>query len=83
MIDAKTKKTIREGVVCDTIKFKANGTIEFKSGYFYRCGRTAEGFGQRVIDELEQLGLKPTLIKFNDSWNAWPKDSYFIAEVRL
>lgn len=82
-MDAKTKKAIRDGVSADKITFKSDGSVVFKSSYFYRHGRSAESFGANVEAALKRAGLRPISLETQDAWAAWPKTSYFIAKVRL
>lgn len=54
-------------------------TFSVQRTYFYRHGNTAEGWGERV---MSQLGASFELVRTQDHWNAWPKDSFFEAVVR-
>jgi hypothetical protein len=83
MTDAKTKKAIREAVSADKIVFKQDGKIVFKREYFYRCGNTADKFGNGVTAALAKIGLTVAKIETEDAWRPWPQSSYFVATITL
>jgi hypothetical protein len=84
-MDAKTKKVIRDNVGggADKVSFKKDGAIVFKRSYFYRHGYSAEKFGAAIEERLTVQGFKIASLETRDAWAAWPRDSYFIATVRL
>lgn len=74
--DIQTMIEQATGSTCDAFTVKKDGTVVFKKFYFYRHGQTAEGFASRMN---KIVGEKMVLVDTFDSWNAWPKDSYFAA----
>jgi hypothetical protein len=61
-------------VACDKVTFRANGDVEVRHSYFYRHGRTAEGFAAKV-----RAAFPDHEVQSNDEWRAWPGTSYFVA----
>lgn len=87
-MDAKTKKAVRKTIKdriggADKVMFKQDGTIVFKRSYFYRHGYSAEKFGTHIEAQLRAIDLKPVSVETRDAWAPWPRDSFFVATVRL
>ena len=61
----------------------SKGTFRFRKGYFYRMGMSDEDWGKLVVAELKKGGIKAKVVNTKDNWQRWPKDSYFVAEVRI
>ena len=59
---------------------KKNGTFELRRSYFYTHGTTQEDWGRWVMGKLPAGQFE--LVETDNSWNAWPKDSYFSAFVK-
>lgn len=83
MFKKSVKKILAESpnVFPDKIVCRQDGSIEVKSHYFYRHGQDAQGWAEKVKNELEANGLKVNA-KGRDDWAAWPKDSYFVAVIK-
>lgn len=60
---------------------KKDGSVEVKKSYFYRHGYSAEKWSEKVNNVLQEAGLNCQSTSYDD-WNAWPKDSYFVAIVK-
>jgi len=80
MTPAAIRKAIRGRVSCDSVSVKKDGEVWIKLCYFYRHGFTAEKFGEYVGNKLKGIG---TVIRTEDRWNSWPKQSYFLAVARM
>lgn len=81
MFTAKEKKMIRENVVADKIIFKADGTVKFKHGYFYRFyrhGRTPEKHAEIDIAAMKKIGFDMIVHETRDEFRAWPANSYLV-----
>ena len=78
-----TKKYLEDNFLFEKASRTKDGTFKLYQGYFYRHGMTSDKWGGKAIKMLEEQGIKAKLIDTTDSWNAWPKDSYFIAEVKI
>lgn len=63
------------------IRCLKSGQVEFKRSYFYRCGYSAEKFGEKVAMVLEAAKVVGWVIRTEDHWAAWPKTSYFVAII--
>jgi hypothetical protein len=79
----KTKKRIVEVLNPDTLIAKRDGTFEARSGYFYRHGRSADGFASRIKRTLGALGLEVDILEVQDRWAPWPRDSYFMVRFAV
>ena len=71
------KREMVEELGPDVITFGRDGVITAKWGYFYRHGRTAEYYRDRVVKELPV-----EIVEYRDDWKQWPKDSYFVVRFR-
>lgn len=63
-----------EKIIC-----KKDGSVELIKTYFYKFGDSPEKFAERIISDLKQyapnLNVRVKLIR--DSFNPFPRDSYF------
>lgn len=77
------KRAIRDAVTpsADSIRFLADGTIVAKRFFFYRHGATAEGFGARILADVEAITGRRYALVAEDHFNQWPKDSFFLARL--
>lgn len=70
-----------KGVVC-----KGDGTVEVRSSYFYRHGRSAEGHAAKVAEQMkmDEAPKGWTVVSSRDEYHSWPKKlSYFVAVLRF
>lgn len=84
--DRKRRNAIRTAVaeVSDSASFKKDGTIVIKRGYYYRpSGLSVEQFGAGIKALLSKKGFNVELVDTIDDWKAWPKDSNYIAIIRV
>jgi len=86
----KMQKAVKEVVESNQIKLYAdkiichgNGEMTFKKCYFYRHGKTATDWMDRVVQELGDAGFQATRVSTEDAYAIWPKSSYFVARVRV
>lgn len=78
------KAKMREaGLHPDFFTAKKDGTFEARDVYFYRMGRTAEGFGKQVEAAAERAGLVCIILSTEDCFRPWPRDSYFLVRFLL
>jgi hypothetical protein len=75
------KKQIREKLagIADSIRFKRDGSIEAKHGYFYTHGYT-EG---KMAAGIKAIFPSTEILSSTNHWAAWPRDSYFYVRFRL
>lgn len=66
----------------DKVSRRRDGRFNVRSGFFYRGGRTAEGWAKKVEAALKAVGFKVE-VDAREEWAAWPKTSYFNAIVRV
>lgn len=78
-----TKKYLEDNFFFDRASKTKDGTFKLYKSYFYPMGMTSSKWGEKSIKMLEEKNIKAKLIKTTDSWKSWPKDSYFIAEVKI
>jgi len=65
-------------------KFKRDGTIELREGYFYPHGRTPETWAKKVLADLREFAnLEAEVVQTGDRYANWPKQSYFWVVVRV
>ena len=55
------------------------GEYTAKRSFFYKFGNTAEKFAIRVHEIYGDATITQSL----ESWNAWPKTSYFVAKFTM
>jgi hypothetical protein len=74
-------KQVKEKLVgiFDRVSVKKDGTYNARRDYFYRHGSTAQGFGEAVMKVIPGA----VLIKAEDNWKAWPKQSFFHVTFRV
>lgn len=72
-------KLAESDIYPDKVVCKKDGTVEVKDSYFYRHGRSAETWSERV---MEVLGDTAELVEARDDYKQWPGTSYFVAVVR-
>ena len=72
-----------QAIGVDKVVRHKDGTFSLKSAFFYRHGRTAEKFADRVSADLKEAGVKFTVEECFEDWNSWPKDSWFVARIRV
>jgi hypothetical protein len=65
----------------DRVICRKTGEVEVQRGYFYRHGGSAEKFGAKVVAALEFNGIKTRVVRTEDRFRMWPKDSYFAAVI--
>ena len=63
----------------DRVVCHGDGTVELRRHFFYHHGMTPESWGNEVLDWLPE---EWALVSTNEVWQAWPKDSWFVATVR-
>ena len=63
----------------DTVRFQRNGTWSLKWGYYYRSGVTPELLWNKVKHSFPHASL----VKAEDRWKAFPRDSYMLVEFTL
>ena len=71
------------GVGIDKVVRHKDGTYSFKHGFFYRLGMTSEKWAEKVSKGLEKAGVTFELVDSTEDWNAWPKDSWFVATFKI
>jgi hypothetical protein len=64
----------------DRIVCKKDGTVEVRFGFFYRHGQTAELWGDKVQNCVNQV-VAAEVTHCREVWQAWPKDSYWAITV--
>lgn len=81
-MNKKAKKLLLENsdISVDKIVCHRDGSLSCRLYYFYTHGRTAEKFAQKIKTFLTENGFNVT-VESEDRWNAWPKDSYFLAKI--
>lgn len=84
-----TMKQIKAAVHADQISRQKDGTIIFRDGYFYRHGRTAEGFRTRIASALRLAGIAHEVIESGDHYATFrgsaslARSSHFFVQIRL
>ena len=84
-----TLKQIKEIVSADQISRQKGGSIVFRDEYFYRHGRTAEGFRDKVSAALNTAGINHRVEDCGDHWAPFrggastAKSSHFYVRVKL
>ena len=58
-----------------------DGTVSVKRSYFYQHGQSAGSWGEKVVQELRNVGCIVALVETRDDYNNWPKTSYFVAVI--
>ncbi len=58
----------------DKVIFRKDGNVSFRFGYFYTFGKTAEDFADQIRNAFPN---HVEIVKTQNAWNAWPRDSYF------
>jgi len=75
-----TDKIFAAGTYPDSIRYSTKENLfTAKWGYFYRHGRTAEGYAEKIKTALKGVHIASA----RDIWNPWPKDSYFEVKFRI
>ena len=78
------KKFVEENIIgVDKLVKHKDGTYSFKRGFFYRHEMDDEKFGRQISNSLTKEGIEFRLIKTFEDWNAWPKDSWFVAVFEI
>lgn len=79
----QVKKAVSESslVFEDKMIAHKDGTVSVKRMFFYTHGATAEEWMEKVAAALDEQGVEFKRIRSAEHWNAWPKDSYFVAVV--
>ena len=78
------KKFVEENVDgVDKIIRHKDGTFSLHRGFFYRHGMTSEKWAEKVSDRLKEANVDFEVVKHNEHWAAWPKDSWFIVTVKV
>lgn len=84
-----TLKQIKEIIHADQISRKKDGTVIFRDEYFYRHGRTPEGFRDRVTAALTEAGVAHRVVEFGDHWAPFrgnastARSSHFFVQIAL
>jgi hypothetical protein len=66
----------------DKMICKKDGSVEFRKTYFYTMGRTARTWADNIVADFANAGIAVEPGFVHDTWQAWPKDSYFSVTVR-
>ena len=78
------EREIREALqgVADKVRISRDGMVTAKRMYFYHHGQTAEGFTRDVQSAMTSIGRgeRVRVMRSEDHFNAWPKDSFFLTE---
>jgi hypothetical protein len=82
-ISKAQKDAIRDALMTDRITFSKDGTFKVKRTFFYSHGRTAESFADALVALLAKAGTKAGVVESVERWNSWPKDSFWLATLRL
>ena len=64
------------GLELDNVRL-SKGRATVKTKYFYRS-RSCDAWGESL---QEKLGSEFKVEETQDHWNAWPKDSFFVAFI--
>lgn len=83
--DKDRRKKIREiaSGMSDSVSFKKDGTIAFKQGYYYRPQYDVQQFADGIKKTLEKKGFKIEMVNVEDRWAPYPRDSYYLAVLRV
>lgn len=76
---SKIKLYVQEGMGgfdSVTVSHK-NGTIKFKSSYFYTHGQDSDSFAKKMLNQMNEAGYNMEVIDHSNHFNKWPKDSWF------
>lgn len=82
MKKTEIKKRIKEALA-GKVRIKKDGTVVAKRHYFYTMGMTSEKWLEVVLNKLKPLGFTIGHTEYENHWNAWPKDSWFEARVKI
>lgn len=81
-----SKKKLREAMTimatvvnADRMVTKKDGTFEFRFGFYYHCGRTAQSMAQKVAHNLPHIKV----VNARERWAPWPKSSYWSVVVEV
>jgi hypothetical protein len=69
----------KNGMIPDRFIQKKNGTFEFRRGFFYTHGNSAD----RYADKIKLIFPRAIIEETHDVWNPWPRDSYFQVIFKL
>jgi|GEM_PF-3431603 len=66
-----------EWVFPSTFICKRDGSFEARKTFFYRHGGSAEAWADTVVKAVAAQGFDPTVIRCEEIWRDFPKDSYW------
>lgn len=84
-----TANSLRDITFADSVGRNKQGNFVFREGYFYRHGRTAEGFASAVAAKLKAEGIDAELVDSGDHWASFRggaslrTSSHFWAEFKV
>ena len=79
-----TKKYLEENFIgFDKVSKTKSGTFKIRRGYFYKHGMDEDTWGREVVAQLKKGGIEAKIVKTQDEWRNWPKDSYFMVEIKI
>ena len=61
----------------DKVITKKDGSFEARKTFFYRHGGSAETWADTVVKAVAAQGFDPTVVRCEEVWRDWPKDSYW------
>lgn len=73
----RIKENLRQ--IGDSVSFHKDGTISVKRGYFYRNGYDIS----KMKGAVTKMFPNAAIIRAEDRWAPWPRDSYFIVCFKL
>lgn len=73
------KKLHKNSQICDRVRYKQNGAVEFRKYYYYERGTDEYKFAMRIAEILaaNNIAAKELLDERRDRCAMWPKDRYF------
>lgn len=66
----------------DKIVLKRDGRVELRWTFFYRGSTTAEAKLAQAQQDMEAMGIQAENWEHGESWNAYPRDSFFWVRFR-
>ena len=76
----KTAQQVHDGLTgVDSLSVR-KGVYTAKRMFYYRHGMDATKYAASIMMQLPETAK---MVKKGESWNAWPKDSFFYVEFTL
>ena len=76
----QTKIIRKEYLREDSKRRSKNGVWTIKRNFFYRGKESENVFAEEAKAILKEKGIEIGIIKAEENWNTWPKESYWLVE---